>query len=128
MKEVNVVRKQYEDRGMLKWRGLILSEHAEMMKNEKSRIVRRDIYFDDQQYEEMNRIATISIHLKKEVVFELNTFGDEDLLKVSGVVCECGSLPGQKPYIKLSGFSSRFWAEEIVSMQLAEGDGYEDAD
>ena len=46
-----MVRKQYEDRGMLKGRGLILSEHAEMMKNEKSRIVRRDIYFDDQQYE-----------------------------------------------------------------------------
>lgn len=116
------MRKQYPDRGMLKWKGLILSEHAEMMKAEKNKRERRDIHLDEQQYEEFNRMVQVSIHLKKEVILELNTFGDDHLMKVNGVVSECCLHPGQKPYIKLNGLSSRFLIDEIVSMKLVEGD------
>jgi hypothetical protein len=122
------LRKLYPDRGMMKWQGLILSEHAEIMNAEKNKMARREILFDEQQKEEFNRMVHLSIHLKKEVVIELNTFGDDDPLKVSGVVSEFSCLPGQKPYMKMDGFSSRFWIDEMVSIALVKGEEYGDAD
>ncbi|MCP3763645.1 YolD-like family protein [Domibacillus sp. A3M-37] len=122
------MRKLYPDRGMLKWKGLILFEHADMMNAEKNKMERREILFDEQRNEEFNRIIHLSIHLKKDVIFELNTFGDDDLLKVNGVVSECSRIPGQKPYVKLDGFNSTFWVDEMVSIALAEGEEYGDAD
>ncbi|MCM3790519.1 YolD-like family protein [Domibacillus indicus] len=115
------MKKLYQDRGMMKWQGLILSEHAEMISREKNKPVKRELLFDEQQLEEFDQLIHSSIHLEKEIVFELNTFGDDSLLKVSGGVSECSQLPGQQPYFKLKGYNSTFRLDEIVSISFAAG-------
>ena len=80
------MKKLYNDRGMMKWQGLILSEHVEMMEREKSKPVKAGILFDEQQLEEFDRMIQRSLHLEREVVFKVNTFGDHDLLQVKGIV------------------------------------------
>ncbi len=113
----------------MKWQGLILSEHAEMMERERNIPVKTEILFDEQQLEEFDRIIHSSLHLEREVVFNMNTFGDHDLLQVKGVVLEFCRLPGQRPYVKLKGYSSRFRLEEMVSISFATGDNeYGEAD
>ncbi|OMP66168.1 YolD-like family protein [Domibacillus epiphyticus] len=109
----------YPDRKMLKWQGMMLAEHNEQIKEEAKKIVKKEIFFDEQQHEEFDRIVQASLHLKKEVIFEMNTFGDHDLLHVKGFVSDCFRIPGQKPYLKMEGYSAKFWIDEIVSIQFA---------
>ena len=116
------MKKLYNDRGMMKWQGLILSEHVEMMEREKSKPVKADILFDEQQLEEFDRMIQRSLHLEREVVFKVNTFGDHDLLQVKGIVSAFCRLPGQIPYVKLKGYSSTFRLDEMVSISFAAGD------
>lgn len=116
------MKKLYNDRGMMKWQGLILSEHAEMLEREKSKPVKAEILFDEQQLEEFDRIILSSLHLEREVVFKMNTFGDHDLMQVNGIVSEFCRLPGQHPYVKLKGYSSRFRLDEMVFISFAAGD------
>lgn len=116
------MKKLYNDREMMKWQGLILAEHAEMLEREKSKPVKTKTLFDEQQLEEFDRIIQSSLHLEREVVFKMNTFGDHDLLQVKGIVSEFCRLPGQHPYVKLKGYSSRFRLDEMVSISFAAGD------
>lgn len=71
------MRQQYEDRGMLKCRGLILSEHAELLKQDKQKRQKEvpPLYLDEQQLEEMQRIVMESYYEQKPVVVQVNTFG-----------------------------------------------------
>jgi regulator of PEP synthase PpsR (kinase-PPPase family) len=124
---VFVLKKLYPDRGMMKWQGLIISEHTEMMEEERKKVVKEEIIFDEQQHEEFDRIVVASLHLRKKIVFQMNSFGDNHLLKVDGIVSECSRITGQKPNLKLEGSSSKFWIEEIVSIDFAVGDDDGDA-
>ena len=71
------MKKLYPDRGMLKWRGLILAEHAEQMKleNEKREKEAPPLYLAEQALEEMQRIVMESYHEQKEIELQVNTFG-----------------------------------------------------
>lgn len=84
--------------------------------------MKADILFDEQQLEEFDRLIQRSLHLEREVMFTMNTFGDHDLLQVKKIVSEFCRLPFQHPYVKLKGYSSRFRLDEMVSISFAAGD------
>lgn len=71
------MKKLYEDRGMLKWRGLILSKHTDMCAELKQKEEKEahPLYLDEQALEEMQQIIMESYHEKRVVELQLNTFG-----------------------------------------------------
>jgi hypothetical protein len=115
----------YNDRKMLKWQGFLLSEHVEQLK--KLKIEKKNVTYDEQAKELFDRVLHTSIQTGKEVVLEMDTFG-EPYLEVKGVVKSFTRTGRKDGYIKLEGYSSNFWMDEIVSIDFAESDECGDVD
>ncbi|OMP67865.1 hypothetical protein [Domibacillus epiphyticus] len=107
----------YDDRKMLKWQGLILPEHAEQLREEN--IKKKQVMLDEQEKDRFDRIVNISIHFEKEIVFNMDTFG-EPYFEVKGVVQSFTRTGRKKGFLSLKGSSSVFWVDEIVSITLVE--------
>ncbi|MFL0364584.1 MULTISPECIES: hypothetical protein [Pseudobacillus] len=105
----------YNDRKMMKWRGLLLSEHSEEL--QKKDILKEAHYIDEQEKEQFNRIVEESFHLKVPITVRLNTFG-RPYFNVIGIV---ESLV-DKNYLHLSG-TGKIPIADIVSIDLASNDG-----
>jgi len=77
MKEIRGYKKKdmlYPDRCMLKWRGMLLSDHSEMMlDNNMERTMQKTIIeYDEQEKERFDQIILTSLGTNKQVTFTIN--------------------------------------------------------
>lgn len=108
----------YPDRGMLKWRGLILAEHADLIKEEfknekieKKKRLHED--FDEQEQDIYNRIIYTSFSCQIPVRVEVQTF-DEPIFGY-GIVQNLNSFNG-----RLELEDGSYCIKDIVSLSLDE--------
>jgi hypothetical protein len=81
----------YNDWKMLKWQGMLLSEHAEMMKMEETE--KPPLFLDEQTAEAFNRMVNESYHQSKPIFIEVNTFG-LPYIEATGIVKSLNSHSG----------------------------------
>ncbi|OAH57094.1 MULTISPECIES: YolD-like family protein [Bacillaceae] len=108
----------YNDRKMLKWKGMLLSEHVEMIKMDETE--KPPLFLDEQAAEEFNRMVSESYHLSKPIFIEVNTFG-LPYIEATGIVQSLNSHNGR---LILIG-KGMFCLKDIVSIRFVEeGDEY----
>ncbi|MCP3764662.1 YolD-like family protein [Domibacillus sp. A3M-37] len=115
------MKKLYEDRGMIKWQGLMLAEHGEQIKleNEKREKETHPLYLDEQALEEMQRIVVESYHEQREVELQVNTFR---LPYIEGFGVAKSLISPESGRLLLTDGS--YCIKDILSIQLADGNDY----
>lgn len=109
----------YPDRKLLKWQGLLLTEHREQIK-QKLRVEANEappLFLDEQAVEEFNQIAAESFHTKRIVKVEVNTFG-LPFIEAQGIVSSLDRTSGS---LKLTGKDGGIFSlKDIVTIHFVE--------
>lgn len=85
----------YKDRGIMKWQGLILSDHIEAMKKEKAASRREIVIEEEQDEQEIGEQLFMSLAHKKWISVQENILDGSDYVEpVVGVV-----LGFKEPYV-----------------------------